>query len=69
MEVEKSVYFIYPGVLQMFTVVMFTNECHYNLMDMVSNIYTILFPGVTNYFDHLGVWQRSPKVMPQEIVV
>ena len=66
MQVEKSVYFIYPGVLKMFTVVMFTNELHYYLMDMVSNICTIQFLGVANYLHHIGMWQRSPKVMKVE---
>ena len=66
MKVEKSVYFIYPGVLKMITVVMFTNELHYYLMDMVSNICTIQFVGVANYLHHIGMWQRSPKVMKVE---
>jgi len=41
MKVGKNVYLIYPGVFNMFTVVMFTNELHYYLMDMVPNTCTI----------------------------
>jgi len=63
MKVEKSVYFIDPGFLKMFTVVMFTYTFQNYLLDMVPNVRSIRFPGVPKHFDHIGIWQRSPKVM------
>ena len=63
MKVGKSAYFIYPCFSKILTVVIFTYECHYYLMDMVDNACSIHFPGVSNYFDHIGIWQRSPKIM------
>ena len=63
MKVGKSVYFIYPGFLKMFTVAMFTYECQNYLLDIVPNVCSIRFPVVPNYFDRIGIWQRSPKVM------
>ena len=62
-DIGKSVYFIYPDYLKIFTEVMFTNEFHFYLMDMVPNVDSIQFPDVPKYFDHIGIWQRSPKVM------
>ena len=63
MKVEKSVYFIDPGFLKMFTVVMFTYTFQNYLLDMVPNVRSIRFHGVPKHFDHIGIWQRSPKVM------
>ena len=63
MEIGKSVYFIYPDYLKVFTEVMFTNEFQFYLMDMVPHVGSIQFPDVSDYFDHIGIWQRSPKVM------
>ena len=63
MKVGKSVYFIYPGFLKIFTVVMFTYTFQNYLLDMVPNVCSIQFSGVPNHFDHIGIWQRSPKVM------
>ena len=58
MKLGKSVYFIYPDYLKVFTEVMFTNEFQFYLMDMVPHVGSIRFPDVPNYFDHIGIWQR-----------
>ena len=63
MKVGKYVYFIYPGFLKIFTVLLFINEFHFYLMDMVPHVCSIQFPGVPKYFEHIGFFQRSPKVM------
>ena len=42
---------------------MFTNEFNYYSMDMVANVCSIQCLGVLNRFDHMGIWQRSQKVM------
>ena len=47
----------------MLNVVVFSNEFHYYLMDMVDNACSIQCQGVPYYFDHIGIWKSSPKVM------
>ena len=42
---------------------MFTNEFNYYSMDMVADVCSIQFLGVLKCFDHMGIWQRSQKVM------
>ena len=63
MKEGKTVYLIYPGFLKMITVVMFTNAFHYFCMHIAPTACKIHFPGVPNYFDQIGIWQGSPKVI------
>ena len=61
MKVGKDVYIIYPGCLNMFTVVMFTNEFHYFVLDIVPCVFSVQFMGVPNYFDLICIWQKVTK--------
>ena len=63
MKEGKTVYLIYPGFLKRITVVMFTNAFHYYCMHIAPTACKIHFPGVPNYFDQIGIWQGSPKVI------
>ena len=59
MKIGKSVYFIYPGFHQMLTVVMFTNEFHYYLKDMVDTACSIQFQGVCKNVAQIGIWPKG----------